>query len=64
MQSWIEPFESLINLSVSVTILLFTVKSKFSPLCNRVLRVKCALDNDYDGYETVCMGFDINFAGC
>ena len=35
--------ESLINLSVSVTILLFTVKSKFSLPYNRVLRVKGAM---------------------
>ena len=35
--------ESLINLSVSVTILLFTVKSKFSLPCNRVLRIKGAM---------------------
>ena len=34
---------SLINLSVSVTILLFTVKSKFSLPYNRVLRVKGVL---------------------
>ena len=35
--------ESLINLRVSVTILLFTVKSKFSLPYNRVLRVKGAM---------------------
>ena len=35
--------ESLINLSVSVTILLFTAKSKFSFPYNRVLRVKGAM---------------------
>ena len=35
--------ESLIKLSVSVTILLFTVKSKFSLSYNRVLRVKGAI---------------------
>ena len=35
--------ESLINLSVSVTILLFTVKSKFSLLYNRVLLLCIAL---------------------
>ena len=35
--------ESLINLSVSVTILLFTVKSKFSLPYKRVLRVKGAM---------------------
>ena len=35
--------ESLINLSVSVTILLFKVKSKFSLPYNRVLRVKGAM---------------------
>ena len=35
--------ESLINLSVSVRILLFTVKSKFSLPYNRVLRVKGAM---------------------
>ena len=35
--------ESLINPSVSVTILLFMVKSKFSLPYNRVLRVKGAM---------------------
>ena len=35
--------ESLMNLSVSVTILLFAVKSKFSLPYNRVLRVKGAM---------------------
>ena len=35
--------ESLINLSVSVPILIFTVKSKFSLPYNRVLRVKGAM---------------------
>ena len=35
--------ESLINLSVSVIILLFSVKSKLSSPYNRVLRVKGAI---------------------
>ena len=36
-------FQYLINVSVSVTIVLFTVKSKFSFPYNRVLRVKGAM---------------------
>ena len=43
MQSQINLLEYLINLSVSVTILLFTVKSKFALPYNRVLRVKGAM---------------------
>ena len=42
MQSWIKPFR-VFDLSVSVTILLFTVKSKLSFPYNRVLRVKGAM---------------------
>ena len=42
-KSWIEHFGVFNNLSVSVTILLLTDKSKFSFPCNRVLRVNGAM---------------------